>query len=77
VGDGESVMMMSSVSRTETAALTGIPGLSELPGFQMPIEANVEKDDSQLVVVVTPHIVQRLPDLLMGPRIPVQVQAMN
>ena len=77
VGDGESVMMMSSVSRTETAALTGIPGLSELPGFQMPIEANVEKDDSQLVVVVTPHIVQRPPDLLMGPRIPVQVQAMN
>ena len=77
VGDGESVMMMSSVSRTETAALTGIPGLSELPGFQMPIEANVEKDDSQLVVVVTPHIVQRPPDLLMGPRIPVRVQAMN
>jgi hypothetical protein len=77
VGDGESVMMMSSVSRTETAALTGIPGLSELPGFQMPIEANVEKDDSQLVVVVTPHIVQRPPDLLLGPRIPVRVQAMN
>jgi hypothetical protein len=77
VGDGESVMMTSSISRTETAALTGIPGLSELPGFQMPIEANLEKDDSQLVVVVTPHIVQRPPELLMGPRIPVRIQAMN
>jgi Flp pilus assembly secretin CpaC len=77
VGDGDSVMMTSSVSRTETAALTGIPGLSELPGFQMPVEANVEKDDNQLVVVLTTHIVQRPPDLFTGPRIPVRWLATN
>jgi Flp pilus assembly secretin CpaC len=67
VGDGESAMMVSNVNRTETAAMTGIPGLSELPGFQMPISENTEKDASQLVVVVTPHVVRRRSDVFAGP----------
>jgi Flp pilus assembly secretin CpaC len=69
VGDGESALMVSNVSRTETAAITGIPGLSELPGFQMPTERNTEKDTDQLVVVITPHVVRRRSDLVAGPRI--------
>jgi type II secretory pathway component GspD/PulD (secretin) len=77
VADGESVLMVSNVSKTESAAMTGIPGLSELPGFQMPTEENIEKDSSQLVVVVTPHIVRRPPDLLTSPRVPVRAQATN
>jgi general secretion pathway protein D len=72
VADGESVLMVSSVTRSETAAMTGIPGLSELPGFQMPLQDTVEKDSSQFVVVVTPHIVRRRTDLVAGPRIPVR-----
>ena len=66
VGDGESVLMVSNVNKTETLAMTGIPGLSELPGFQMPTEENTQKDSSQLVVMVTPHIVRRPPDLSDG-----------
>jgi type II secretory pathway component GspD/PulD (secretin) len=71
VGDGESALLVSDMSRTETAALTGIPGLSELPGFQMPIDDNVMKSTSQLVVVVTPHVVRRHSELIAGPRIAV------
>jgi type II secretory pathway component GspD/PulD (secretin) len=77
IGDGESVLMVSNVSKTELKAMTGIPGLSELPGFQMPTEENVERDSDQLVVMVTAHIVRRPPDLLTGPRIPVRAQATN
>jgi general secretion pathway protein D len=78
VADGDSVMMASSVTRSETAAMSGIPGLSELPGFQMPIDNNTEKDTSQLVVVVTPHLVRHRADFLAGPRIPVvPTQAAN
>lgn len=77
IGDGESVMMVSYVSKTEVAAMAGVPGLSELPGFQMPTEENVERDSSQLIVLVTPHIVRRPPDLLTGPRIRVRTEAMN
>lgn len=69
LSDGESALMVSNVTRSESAAMTGIPGLSELPGFQMPTERNTEKDFSQLVVVVTPHVVRQRSDLVTGPRI--------
>jgi type II secretory pathway component GspD/PulD (secretin) len=71
VADGESALLVSDISRTESVALTGIPGLSELPGFQMPTDENVMKSTSQLVLVVTPHVVRRHSELLAGPRIAV------
>jgi type II secretory pathway component GspD/PulD (secretin) len=77
VGEGESALMVSSVSKTESAAMSGIPGLSELPGFQMPVAEDVEKDTSQLVMVVTPHVVRRRSDLLASPRIALRVQTAN
>jgi Flp pilus assembly secretin CpaC len=75
VADGESALMVSNVTRNESAAVTGIPGLSELPGFQMPLEDTVQTSNGQLVVVVTPHIVRRRSDLIAGPRIPTRAMA--
>ena len=46
--EGDTAMMVSYVSKNQTAAMTGIPGLSELPGFQLPTEDNTEKDTDQL-----------------------------
>jgi general secretion pathway protein D len=69
VGDGESAMMVSELDRTESVAVAGIPGLSELPGFQLPISQNAEKNTGQLVVLVTPHIVRRRTNMIAGPRI--------
>ena len=66
--DGETAILVSNMNRTETAAVTGIPGLSELPGFQTPVDQNAEKDTGQLVVLVTPHVVRRRPNMLAGPR---------
>jgi general secretion pathway protein D len=80
VGDGESVMLVSNMNRTETSAITGIPGLSELPGFEMPVDQNAETDTGQLVVVVTPHVVRKRSDMVAGPRILIrtpEVQAAN
>lgn len=77
VGDGESALLVSNVTKTETAAMSGIPGLSELPGFQMPVTADIQKVTSQLVIMVTPHIVRRRTDLVAGPRIAVPPQAGN
>ena len=71
LSEGESAMLVSFVSKTETAALTGLPGLSELPGFQAPTQRTGENDNSQLVVVITPHVVRSLSDELFGPRVPV------
>ena len=77
VREGESVLMVSYVSKTESAAMSGIPGLSELPGFQMPVTQDVQKDTNQLVMVVTPHVVRRRSDLLASPRIALRGQAAN
>jgi type II secretory pathway component GspD/PulD (secretin) len=77
VGDGESALMVSNVTRSEAAAMTGIPVLSELPGFQTPTEQTVQMQNSQLVVVVTPHVVRRRSDLIAGPRIPTRALADN
>jgi general secretion pathway protein D len=71
LADGESAMMVSYVTRSESAAVTGLPGLSELPGFEAPVDQNAEKDTGQLVVVITPHVIRKRPDALAGPRIPV------
>lgn len=80
VADGESAMMVSYLTRNETAAVTGVPGLSELPGFQAPVEQNAEKDSGQLIVLVTPHVIRRRSNLIAGPRIRVralEAQAAN
>jgi Flp pilus assembly secretin CpaC len=77
VREGESVLMVSYVSKTESAAMSGIPGLSELPGFQMPVTQDIQKDTNQLVMVVTPHVVRRRSDLLASPRIAYRGQAAN
>jgi Flp pilus assembly secretin CpaC len=77
VMEGESVLMVSYVSKTESAAMSGIPGLSELPGFQMPVTQDIQKDTNQLVMVVTPHVVRRRSDLLASPRIAYRGQAAN
>ena len=75
--EGDTAMLVSNVSKTETAAMTGIPGLSELPGFQLPTQANLERDSNQLVVLITPHIVRRRSETIAGPRIAVRAQAPN
>ena len=72
--EGDTAMMVSYVSKNQTAAMTGIPGLSELPGFQLPTEENTEKDTNQLVVLVTPHIVRRRSDTIAGPRFAIRVE---
>lgn len=77
VADGESALMVSNVTRNESAAMTGLPGLSELPGFQLPLEDIGQRTSNQLVVVVTPHIVRRRSELIAGPRIPTRPLADN
>ena len=71
VGEGQSALLSSLVSSSEVSAMSGLPGLSELPGFQLPITNNVQRQSTQLVVVVTPHVVRRRSDIAAGPRIPV------
>jgi general secretion pathway protein D len=69
VADGESALLVSTLSKSESAAVTGLPGLYELPGFQVPTEKNVTTDSSELVILVTPHVIRHRGNNLAGPRI--------
>jgi general secretion pathway protein D len=55
---GESALLVSSLSRQESNAVTGIPGLSELPGFQSTTNNNSNLNVAELAIVITPHIVR-------------------
>lgn len=54
---GKTAMLATLVSSTEMKALTGLPGLSELPGFQG-TDQDRTKDSTELLITVTPHIVR-------------------
>jgi general secretion pathway protein D len=57
VHDGGSAMIASSISQTESRSLTGIPGLSELPGFQWTASPSTQLTIGRLLIVLTPHVV--------------------
>lgn len=70
VDDGKTALLVSTLNRAESAAVSGIPGLGELPGFQTATADKVaETDSSELVLLITPHIVRRRSDITAGPRI--------
>ena len=69
VDDGESALLVSTLSKSESGAVTGLPGLSELPGFQIPTEKDVTTNSSELVILVTPHVIRHRGNNLAGPRI--------
>jgi type II secretory pathway component GspD/PulD (secretin) len=58
--DGENAVVSSNLTSSESRAITGIPGLSDIPGLQSGTNNNVEKSTDELVILITPHIV-RLP----------------
>jgi general secretion pathway protein D len=55
--EGEASVIAGAVSRQEIKALTGIPGLNDIPGFP-DTNKSFEVDSSQLVMVLTPHVVR-------------------
>jgi type II secretory pathway component GspD/PulD (secretin) len=70
VKDGETTLIASTLSKTEAGAISGIPGLSELPGFQtLSGYKTTETDSSELVLLITPHIVRHRSSDSHGPRI--------
>jgi general secretion pathway protein D len=68
--NGASALVVGNLSRQESNAVSGTPGLSELPGFASLSNTSKEFDVSNLAILVTPHIVRRRHSGNMGPVIP-------
>jgi general secretion pathway protein D len=75
VDDGETALLASTISSTESAAISGWPGLGELPGFQTATADTLKNiDSSELLLLVTPHVTRRRSNISVGPRIAVNLR---
>ncbi|MGA8528896.1 MAG: hypothetical protein WB622_04220 [Acidobacteriaceae bacterium] len=55
---GETAVLVSALSRQESNAITGVPGLNDLPGFADATNTDSNLDVSELAIVITPHVVR-------------------
>jgi len=52
----EAIVIASEVDKSETRAISGIPGLSEIPGMNNITEKDIQKSYASLLIILTPHV---------------------
>lgn len=58
VHNEQPAVVAGEISTTEQRSLSGVPGIGQLPVLSRAVTSNTkEKDDSELVIVITPHII--------------------
>jgi general secretion pathway protein D len=74
VDDGDTAVMVSSLTKSESASISGYPVLGELPGFQTATaDKTTMTDTSNLILLITPHITRHRSNLMAGPRIAINL----
>jgi Flp pilus assembly secretin CpaC/tetratricopeptide (TPR) repeat protein len=58
VKQGEGVVVLSEVNKQESRAISGVPGLSEIPGLNNLTGKDTQKDYATLLIVITPHVIR-------------------
>lgn len=56
--EGTGVVLMSELDRQESRALTGTPGLTEIPGFDNVTQKDTDQNYATLLIVLTPHLIR-------------------
>jgi len=74
VDDGDTAVLVSSLTKSESASISGLPGLGELPGFQTATaDKTTTTDSGNLILLITPHVTRRRANLSAGPRIAINL----
>lgn len=55
---GETVELMSEMDSSESRAVSGMPGISEIPGMNNLTDKDTQKNYATLLVVITPHVIR-------------------
>jgi type II secretory pathway component GspD/PulD (secretin) len=55
---GDGVVVVSELDRQESRAISGVPGLSEIPGLNNVTGNDLQKSNSTLLIVMTPHVIR-------------------
>ena len=58
VRQGEAVVIASEVDKQESRALSGVPGITEIPGMNNITEKDTQTNYATLLIIVTPHVVR-------------------
>jgi general secretion pathway protein D len=56
--EGEATVVGTELDKSQSQAISGTPGLSEIPGLNNVTDKNVQKNYATLVIVMTPRIVR-------------------
>ncbi len=68
--NGASALVVGDLTRQESNAVSGTPGLSELPGFAALSSTTKSYTVSNLAILITPHVLRRRHASRVGPMIP-------
>jgi general secretion pathway protein D len=68
----EAIVIASEMDRSESRAVSGYPGLSEIPGLNDATDKNTQKSDSTLLIILTPQVVRSPHGLGHSPMLPVE-----
>jgi tetratricopeptide (TPR) repeat protein len=73
VGQNQGVVVASEMDKQESRAVSGTPGLSEVPGLNNVIgSTDAQKNYSTLVIVLTPHVIRSPRHTDHTPMLPIQ-----
>ncbi|MHB1958101.1 MAG: hypothetical protein ACYCO5_03615 [Acidobacteriaceae bacterium] len=64
---GDSALVVSAMSKQDSLEITGVPGLTDIPGFQDATNRQDTQDIMELAIVITPHIVRLVHSEATGP----------
>jgi hypothetical protein len=66
---GETAVLLSDLTRQESRALNGLPGVSDIPGLQDVSDVVRDQNVARLLILVTPAVVRDPRYILRGPRL--------
>ena len=55
---GEAVEVVSEMDKSESRAVSGMPGISEIPGLNNLTGNDTQKSSSTLLIIITPHVIR-------------------
>ena len=55
---GETVAVVSEIDKSQSRAISGTPGISEIPGLSSLTGNDTQKSDATLLILITPHVIR-------------------
>jgi Flp pilus assembly secretin CpaC len=56
--EGEAAVVATEVDKSQSQAISGTPGISEIPGLNDVTSKDAQNDYATIVIVMTPHVIR-------------------